>query len=88
MYPRIETIDDVLPHLGENIGIYVNRRAGYRTVDYGWVGDTTFDRPMRIECRGLKFGEDGRLLARPFHKFFNLGEREGVADIDWTRPHA
>lgn len=30
---------------------------------------------IRRECRGLKFNNDGQIIARPFHKFFNMGER-------------
>lgn len=28
------------------------------------------------ECRGIMFDKKGRILSRPFHKFFNLNERE------------
>lgn len=31
---------------------------------------------MRRECRGLIFDTTGRLISRPYHKFFNIGERE------------
>ena len=30
---------------------------------------------IRRECRGIKFGLDGNIIARPYSKFFNLGER-------------
>lgn len=41
------------------------------------------------ECRGLVFGPKGNVIARRFHKFFNVGEREEVflEDVDFTRPH-
>jgi RNA ligase len=44
---------------------------------------------IRRECRGLIFYPDGRIMSRPFHKFFNVGEREEtqLINIDWTRPH-
>jgi RNA ligase len=44
---------------------------------------------IRRECRGLIFYPDGRIMSRPFHKFFNIGEREETQlhSIDWTRPH-
>jgi RNA ligase len=44
---------------------------------------------MRRECRGLIFGPDGRIMSRPFHKFFNVGEREEtqINRIDLTQPH-
>jgi RNA ligase len=87
MFPIIETIDDVLPHIQGNIGFFVTRFDNYDVIDYGFVGDETFRSPMALECRGLKFAKDGRLIARPFHKFFNLGERQRPEDIDWTLPH-
>jgi T4 RnlA family RNA ligase len=43
---------------------------------------------LRRECRGLVFNtETGELIARRFHKFFNLGEREDTQTIDLSRPH-
>lgn len=87
MFPVIETLDDVRPFIGGNIGFFVTRFDDYDVVDYGFVGEDTFRTPMALECRGLKFSKEGRLLARPFHKFFNLGEREQPHEIDWSRPH-
>lgn len=87
MFPVIEHIDDVLPHIEGDNGIYVSRYATHDTIDYGHHLDETFNSAMRRECRGLKFDKSGRLMARPFHKFFNLGERERVEEIDWSRPH-
>ena len=62
--------------------------AGYSVVDYVIAAPDTFDHG-RHELRGLKFGPDGRVIARPLHKFFNVGERpETQPDaIDWSRPH-
>jgi RNA ligase len=85
--PVIKTIDDVLPHIEGDNGIYVTRFDDYNVIDYGYVAEDTFDRPMRLECRGLKFAKDGKLLARPFHKFFNIGERQRPEDIDWSKSH-
>lgn len=45
---------------------------------------------MRRECRGLIFdGVTGQLISRPFHKFFNLEEREETlaANVDLSLPH-
>lgn len=41
------------------------------------------------ECRGIVFGEDGQVIARRLHKFFNLGEKEEtfVDSVDFTCPH-
>ena len=82
----IYTIDDVLPHIAEDAGIYVADRGSYKVVDYAYVSDTTFTNPMTLECRGLKFAPNGEIIARPFHKFFNLFEREHIEDIDWAQP--
>lgn len=44
---------------------------------------------MRRECRGLIFYPDGRIMSRPFHKFFNVNEREETQmnRIDMSQPH-
>ena len=44
---------------------------------------------MRRECRGLIFYPDGTIMSRPFHKFFNVNEREEtlVKHIDLSREH-
>lgn len=44
---------------------------------------------MRRECRGLIFYPDGRIMSRPFHKFFNVNEREETQmnKIDMSLPH-
>lgn len=44
---------------------------------------------MRRECRGLIFGPDGALMSRPFHKFFNVNEREETQmnKVDLSQPH-
>eukprot|EP01128_Nolandella_sp_AFSM9_P000304 TRINITY_DN10471_c0_g1_i1.p1 TRINITY_DN10471_c0_g1~~TRINITY_DN10471_c0_g1_i1.p1 ORF type:complete len:503 (-),score=108.84 TRINITY_DN10471_c0_g1_i1:100-1608(-) len=44
---------------------------------------------LRRECRGLVFGKDGTLLARRFHKFFNVGEQAETepAQIDLSQPY-
>src|SRR3546814_1285318 len=37
----------------------------------------------RREFRGIKFDKQGKLIARPFHKFFNWGEKEAeMAHLD------
>lgn len=32
------------------------------------------DGPLLRECRGVIFSDEGELLSRPYHKFFNVGE--------------
>ena len=45
---------------------------------------------LRRECRGIKFYPDGRIAARPLHKFFGVGEREETlpSKIDFSTPHS
>jgi RNA ligase len=46
---------------------------------------------LRRECRGIIFDTaTGEIIRRPFHKFFNVNEREETQDhvVDLTRPHA
>jgi RNA ligase len=88
-FPTIRHIDDVLPALDGRKNFAIKRGDGYTAIDYLYVDDDTFDDPMRRECRGIKFGADGRIIARPYHKFFNLGEKPETQQglIDWTLAH-
>ena len=50
-----------------------------------------YDAMARRECRGIIFdSKTGDIIRRPFHKFFNVNEREETQDhvIDLSRPHA
>ena len=87
MFVEIETLDDILPHISLEGGINHWDRGAYSVIDYNFVEKDTFASPYALECRGLKFAPDGSLLARPFHKFFNLGEKEAPETIDFSTPH-
>lgn len=86
---HINHIDDVLPHLKDNPEFVVAQRPGYTVIDYQFAGPATFDHPARIECRGLKFAPDGTIIARPLHKFFNVGEKPDTQPhlLDFEQPH-
>lgn len=86
---HINHIDDVLPHIKDHPEFVVAQRSGYTVIDYQFAGPTTFDHPARVECRGLKFGPDGRVIARPLHKFFNVGEKPDTQPglLDFEQPH-
>lgn len=83
-FPEIRTIEDVLPHIEGRDEFVVAERDGYTVINYAVSMADTFDMTgpddvvgaMRRECRGLIFYPDGRLMSRPFHKFFNVNERE------------
>jgi RNA ligase len=89
-HPAIRHIDDVLPAIEGRSDFIVAHKDGYSVIDYAYSLADSFDDPMRIECRSLKFGADGRILARPLHKFFNIGERPDTQAnlLDFSLPHA
>jgi RNA ligase len=86
---RIEHIDDVLPHVEGRQEFGIHHKDGYSVIDYHYVLPDSFDNPYRLECRGIKFGPDGGILARPFGKFFNVGEKPEATgeNLDLSRPH-
>lgn len=93
MYPTINNISEVLPAIEGCDDFIIRDDGNIKSVDYRRVSKGTFDGPhaaLRRECRGIKFcSNTGRILARPYHKFFNVGERPEtqIDAIDWTRPH-
>ncbi len=96
MFPIIDHIDDVLPHIEGYDEIIVAEREGYKVINYVVAMPKTFamDGPgdlggaIRRECRGLIFNADGKLISRPYHKFFNFGEKEETLPQNiQMRPH-
>jgi RNA ligase len=78
---KIEHIDEIRPHVDGRPDFVIAERDGYCVIDYVYTDETTFDEPIRAECRGIKFDENGYVSARPFHKFYNIGEKPT------TQPH-
>jgi RNA ligase len=74
-FPLIRRIDDVLPFIKERTEFVVGEREWGTVIDYQVTLPDSFGTPQATECRGIKFGLDGSLIARPYHKFFNLGEK-------------
>jgi RNA ligase len=80
---------------------FVERNTGHGYIVFDYVvnvrglfqdltGDETIDRASKLvrECRGLIFDEKtGQVIARGYHKFFNVNERPEVLDynIDMTQ---
>ena len=83
-FPTIRHIDDVLPHIEGRKEFVVAERDYGTVINYVVAMQDTFDMEgpddlggaIRRECRGLIFDLDGIIMSRPFHKFFNVGERE------------
>lgn len=97
IFPTISHISDVLPFIDGVDGFIVMDKSYGKVVEYTHMAAETFagdpkeslSAQVRLECRGLVFDNNGDLVSRPFHKFFNLGERENTlqSNIDWSRPH-
>lgn len=88
-FPTIRHLDDVLPSIAGRAEFVHAQRDGYSVIDYNFALVDTFDDPIRLECRGIKFAPDGSILARPLHKFFNIGERPDTQPhvLDFGQPH-
>lgn len=92
-FPVIRTFADVVDAIRGYDEIIVAEKDGYRVVNYVVAGPETFSMEnggeIRRECRGLIFDTEGRLISRPFHKFFNVGERLEThpENLDLARAH-
>jgi len=90
MSVEINHIEDLLSHIEGREEFVIGDKDGYTFVDYLHVMPDSFDNPMRLECRGIKFDADGFIMARPFAKFFNVGEKQSpdeVGELLRTRNH-
>lgn len=87
-FPMIQTLDDVLrfratPYWSDVFGVWT-RPNGTVVIDYNYLDGNSFRpigehdfAPFARELRGITFNaETGDILSRPYHKFFNIGERE------------
>jgi RNA ligase len=97
-FPHIETINDVLPYIKDKDNFIVIDKDDYTIIDYVVQSSDTFPNPVikgdtftteltehKIlrECRGIAFNKEGKIISRPFHKFFNYGEKpEEQTDLD------
>jgi RNA ligase len=95
-FPHIHTIDDILPAIHGRNEFIVSDKNDFIVCNYVVSEDKTFTLEpnnffgeIRRECRGIKFYPDGRIMSRPFHKFFNVNEKEETQSnlIDLSIPH-
>ena len=83
-FPLLKTIDDVLPHIEGYEEFIIADKGDYSVINYVVANEETFAMKseddiagsIRRECRGLIFDKNGVLISRPFHKFFNVNERD------------
>jgi RNA ligase len=97
-FPHITHINDVLPHISGKEEFRVMEKDWYVVINYAVAFEDTFQwdandpvgSAVRRECRGLIFDtETGNLISRPYHKFFNAGEKEEtqINKINLYEPH-
>lgn len=87
-FPIIQHIDDVLWSIKDRTDFIVVDKGDYKVIDYVYTLTDSFDEPIRKELRGLKFLANGDILARPLHKFGNLGEFGFTQEnVDWAESH-
>jgi len=96
-FPQINNINDVLPNIAGKDEFRVMEKEGYCVVNYAvafeetfqWDSDDPVGSAIRRECRGLIFDLNWNLVSRPYHKFFNAGEKEETQlnKINLYEPH-
>lgn len=101
-FPMINHIDDVLPALDDNFRVVEKEYGTF--INYNMMGPETFPpvqesssiwaesvgSAIRRECRGIAFHPvTSKIMSRPFHKFFNVNEREETSEalVDLSLPH-
>ena len=81
----------------------VYEKDDYYVINYHLSDNTTFPDPnedgisneekinriLRRDCRGIIFDKEGNLIRLPYHKFFNLNEKEetNIKNVDFSRSH-
>ena len=80
--PEIRHLDDIVHRVDPGRGVHLFTHGDVLILRYVSARPNTFETELDLECRSLVFDRDsGDLLSRSLHKFFNLGEREGLADL-------
>jgi RNA ligase len=96
-FPQIQHYNDILPHITGRDEFVTIEKDGYIAVNYVvaleetflWDSNDSLGSVIRRECRGLIFDLNWNLISRPYHKFFNVGEKEEtqIHLIDLDQPH-
>lgn len=86
IFPTIHNISDVLPAIENRPEFVVMYKDHATVIDYVYADADTFNPNsysdpnhflIALECRGIAFDkETGDIISRPYHKFFNLNEKE------------
>jgi len=76
IFPVINDLELFKSSLGDNKPeIRFIQEQGLTIVSYMISKDDTFDSVYAREARGLTFDQDGKIVSRHLHKFFNVNER-------------
>ena len=96
-FPTIKNLNDILPHIEDMDEFKVFHKEWYTVVNYVVAHEETFKwnesdvigSAIRRECRGLIFNQDGVIISRPYHKFFNVGEKDETQThlVNLHEPH-
>lgn len=96
-FPSIHYWHTVAKYFEGNDNFVIVDKGDYFVVNYVLMGEETFPvvegedyhrASVLREGRGLIFcSKTGELLSRPFHKFFNVGERADTAVLDLSKKH-
>lgn len=82
MFKTVNHISDIQPIVAHKKEIkFFVQPNGITLACYMFMDKDTFDIPEALECRGIAFDENGHVVSRPLHKFFNVGEKA------WLQPH-
>lgn len=77
MFKIINNIEDIRPAVADLKEIrFLMQPNGITIACYMFMDSKTFLLPEAKECRGIAFDQDGNVVSRPLHKFFNIGEKE------------
>jgi len=83
MFPIIENKDDFIAKIRHKPEMGICDRGYFTVIQYNLINQDTFDTPEARECRGIIFDNaTGKILRRPFEKFFNVNQiAETQADV-------
>lgn len=85
---HIQDLSDHIEHLDEIR--FMKQPNGTTVVCYMIADNDTFSGPYEQwsrECRGITFDKNDKIINRPLHKFFNVGEKPETQkdQLDWSK---
>lgn len=87
---HIESLSDLMPFIKDKPEFKVMKQEnGTQVVSYIIATSESFNNIGSLECRGITFDHNGKIICRPLHKFFNVNERESTQAhvLPWSTVH-